>query len=230
MAQKPPPSATSETSQPKFPVGESTVNPIFREYKDDEARVQVNRENLPKQFLDKYKDWGDKLPEFEKKSIRAYTGLYFEGLNTDLRKCPAILDCLGEKEAELYRGIQGALETAPKLARPITVYRGVGIGIERKFMKKIEQAQQGNYEVSLYGITSTSMSPATASGFGNVVLELKAKTGAYVDSISANEGELEFIQDHNTEYRVTKIIKDAKVKSPDGSVTMTRTIVQMEQV
>ena len=141
--------------------------------------------------------------ERTKDAIRGYTDKRHGGtMNRDLRKCPSPPDCLRGNEED-FDIVQA--ETKKPLPAPTRVYRG----IYGEYAGQVAQAEPGT-EMTMHGFVSTSINKQAASDFSGyegqggakVVLEITAKTGAYVAGVSNFRNELELLQAHNTVYKV----------------------------
>ena len=158
-------------------------------------------------------------------AVRHYTGQGYIRINRALRSGtdPAALP---EEDQATLRGVRSALAAAPELPHAITAWRGLGLDsqAQAQFLAGCEAALKGKTAVEMRGITSTSLNPAIASGFGDVRLEIRAKKGMYINSVSTTPGEREFLIDHGAKYRVVGI-----KEVPFGGGRK-RKVIQMEQI
>lgn len=136
-------------------------------------------------------------------------GKGFEGIPKDIRKDAENLQKLAQQP----------------LKKPQIVYRGVS---KEVFDKQFAGLTKGQ-EIATKGFASTSTSSAIAKNFsgggqkGDVLLEIKAKTGAYIADKSAVRYEYEMVQAHGTKYRMVGIEQGKKGLRGD-------TIVMLEEI
>lgn len=116
------------------------------------------------------------------------------------------------------------------LAEPVTTYRGVALKEPTRsaFLSKMNDAALSGEAVQFSGITSTSLDPEIAGGHakGDVVFEIKAKTGAYIDPVSQVGGERELIQAHGTRYKVVAVQRRQQFRGVGSGVT----VYQMQEL
>lgn len=107
------------------------------------------------------------------------------------------------------------------LAKPTTVYRGIG---DDAFKKQFAGLEAGS-EIEMKGMVSTSLSPEIAGSFSDsTMLEIKAKRGLPVNDYSEFANEYEIVQAHGTKYRFIGIEEKAQI----GKDSMR--IIQLEEI
>jgi 2'-5' RNA ligase len=141
-----------------------------------------------------------------------YTGKGYEGLNAASRNCPPDFGCLDATQKKKFNVLESAIAAAPKFRQSVMLFRGIdagSIGLDK--LKGVFQAhKEAGSEFSLPSLTSTSSNPKTMGNeaFGGrtgLVLQIKAKTGLAVKSVSRKPDEEEVIQSARTRYKVTAI-------------------------
>ena len=147
------------------------------------------------------KAWAKQLSKAERKSIDYYSGTGYTKLNNYLRYGD------GNKTVAKNANLLTSALQQYNLKTPMTVYRGVSTSGLRKSLNG-EKLRVG----ALYddpGFSSTSISRYTALGFGSKLLlkiQLpKGNTGAYIDPVSYNVGEKEFLINPGANMIVTKV-------------------------
>lgn len=140
---------------------------------------------------------------------------------------------------ENAENISKLIERTPKLAEPITTWRGIKLDPEamESFLDQIDEAHYSGDPISLKGFTSSTMDPNVATkdfgggGSGGVMFEITANHGVYLPSIpnaTAIEDEREFLMNHGAKFRVVGVSKEP-FKNHKGEVNHHR-VVQLEQV
>jgi hypothetical protein len=154
--------------------------------------------------------------------IRRYTGSGSSSTNSRLWRNPQDFTA---SEAALQKTLEAAKDTPPDL-----VWRGIRrstVGKEGAFVE-INSVKVGDL-IQLNGFQSTSINPAFAHRWGSnelPLLEIKPKRGLYVDPISSNKGEQEFMLEHAARYRVVGV-KTINLNQGYGS-PIQRKILQLE--
>lgn len=120
----------------------------------------------------------------------------------------------------------------------------------KKFIDQFEGALKDGKLVQMAGIQSSSINSRVAGSFASlssssaesIVFEFSNKTGVYISglhraskvSLPFGEGEYEFLQKHNTQYRVVAVLRDvpANVWHAEASHGNTKpiTVIQLEEV
>ena len=162
-------------------------------------------------------------------AIRSYTGGSYRGMNRTLR-----LES-GAKWTPKTKSLQRWLVNAPPPPDDLVVWRGTHT-IGTSEISKSGKARKGQLVdidnigdgdvLQLNGFQSTAVRPEKAwrSG-GRTMLEIHPSCGAYVDIISANSGEKEFIMPHGQKFRVAGI-KKLKIINSSG-IKITLKVVQL---
>ncbi|WP_282804057.1 ADP-ribosyltransferase [Secundilactobacillus kimchicus] len=147
--------------------------------------------------------WSKHLNKTQKRAVHYYTGDGYTTINNALRN-----GSCSPKTAKKIKALRSALWKF-NLHKPLTVYRGIdwrGLKLSLSNHPVKVGAQYCDKAFS-----STSLSYGVASEFGNKVL-LKinvpiGRHGAYLDSISKNKGEKEYLLNPGTKMIVTRIQK-----------------------
>lgn len=182
----------------------------------DEWKIKLNKgeSKQPKEADELLKDtyeWERKLTPKEKNSVNWYTGGEYITMNKSLRECPQSMDCLSAELKRKKQEIDDALKKFPKRKTPVEVVRklSLGPGSLNAYLQGLEQAKQKGLSYHLPGFQSTTVQ-SDPSFPGNVELRIKAKSGAYVDSVSEMKGEFEWLMPHGLPFKIGKIVKSGK--------------------
>ncbi len=149
--------------------------------------------------------WAKKITPQQLRAIKYYTGDGYEAMNQALRNANKKIN--GKIQAKI-KAANGGLRQF-KLASPLTVFRGTSIeGVKHSLdTQGIEVGSQ--YLDPAY--SSTTLKKATAIQFSkHVILKINIPEGyhgAYVDPISKNKGEKEYLLDAGTRMIVTRLQK-----------------------
>jgi hypothetical protein len=129
-------------------------------------------------------------------------------------------------------GIDDAINDAPKLHRDLHVFHGLA-----GWHPGMEAYKHPERKIELPAYTSASLDPTMATSFGNrdrgghrhmlqIHLKKGSKHGIYVDHVSDNYGEKEFLIKHGTKFKIDRkptILKDRDKRSPAPWSTPTDT-------
>lgn len=143
------------------------------------------------------------------------------------------------------KALNGAIGEAGDLPKGTTVYRGLSVSSEEQaaMVAQFRGAAQSGGEITMSGISSTSLDPQVAANFadrgqGSIVFEMKPKSGAYVSELSgfdrtarAGKGlpENEVLLQHGKKYKVAAVQDDVslgKKKTKGWGMT----VVQLEEI
>ncbi len=180
-----------------------------------------------------------KLPQNQAKAIEEYTSDAYEDLNRKMRQCPPDFNCVkGGTFERLVAELEKAIANAPSLPEPVMAYRGVDMR-DLKLRSKMESNLKGclnsGTEFTFGQFVSTTIWAGNEfiedidkdSGF---IFQIKAKKGLYVESISSNPGEKEFLQSANTKYKVVAFVDDVKFWDVNKDASTRKQIVYLEEV
>lgn len=160
----------------------------------------------------------------ERHALREYKGVP-DRINEALRRDPDLMDKdLPDVEqgawqfqsrdaqiAETARAIEDAMDEAPRIKAPVTVYRGLRGATAKEFLK--------SESVTLNGFQSTSFDPRVAAAFlgmkehglatgvnpQGVLLQITAKYGLALGHAHSIAGEMEMLLPHGGSYAVTGV-------------------------
>ena len=163
--------------------------------------------------------WQSKLTEFERKGIIDYTGHWYSEMNTYLRegRIPS---------AEVQAKIDGATSGLSKWILPhdIITFRGANFHWTANLLGGTEeQLRDPAFLRSKIGKTvvdkgfmssGTHESSAWAADVEYTILNRKGISGMYVDAISRNSGEYEFLYNRDTSFVVRNIKTNRNGLSP----------------
>ena len=154
--------------------------------------------------------WKFMLTELERNGIIDYTDSWYSDMNTDLRE-----DRLSA--ADVQKRIDGATSGLSKwiLPQDIITFRGANLHWTANLLGGTEeQMRDPAFLRSKIGKTvidkgflsaGTHESSAWAADVAYTILSRKGISGMYVDAISRNAGEYEFLYNRNTSFVVRKI-------------------------
>ena len=159
--------------------------------------------------------WDQALVETERRGIYYYTGSYYSEMNTDLREGRT-------SRPDIEQMINGATSGLSKFhaADDVIVFRGSNLHWVANLLGGTE-AQMSNAAflrsrigriVTDRGFMSTGTHP-DSSWVADVNFKIyvnRGISGMYVDRISANSGEYEFLFNRDTSFRVHSITTDSR--------------------
>ncbi len=148
--------------------------------------------------------WGRTLSKSEVAAIRYYTDNGYDKINQALRQPQKATS------AKIKKSIQKISQGINRfnLTQPLTVFRGTSkVGLNKSLSGQPVKVG-GQYHDPAY--SSTTLSQMTALGFSadHVVLKInvpKGSYGAYIDPVSTNTGEREYLLKPDTKLIITKI-------------------------
>ncbi|WP_048734808.1 ADP-ribosyltransferase [Levilactobacillus koreensis] len=149
------------------------------------------------------KAWAGKLSAKQVKVVGDYTGDAYEQMNAALRdpNKPA-----SKQTQRRVRSLQTSLKSF-KLTKPLTVYRGTSKMGLKLSVGKVAVKPGVVYQDAAF--SSTSLNTTIAKSFASkVILKINLPVGyhgAYIDPISANKGEKEYLLNPGVKLVVTKI-------------------------
>ncbi|KRM07394.1 ADP-ribosyltransferase [Lentilactobacillus farraginis] len=167
-------------------------------------RVRNNAHEIDKLTQSSLK-WAKKLNQKQYRAIRYYTGNGYDVINQALRKSQKkMIKTTRSKISAINNGIHKF-----KLNAPLTVFRGTSlVGLKKSLADQAIQVG-GEYRDPAY--SSTTLDRMTALAFSqHVILRInipKGYHGAYVDPISENRGEKEYLMQAGTKMIITRLQK-----------------------
>ena len=182
--------------------------------------------NLEEELADRYQshlksvsEWADGYKDAKSRSmglaIKSYTGSGYESMNENLRRVTRFAKA-DPKWTPKTRAFQKFLVSGPPPPDDLVVWRGthsIGRITEKRgrpnwddeSLVKEAGVREGDV-LRLDGFQSTAIRPDKAwRQGGRTMLEIHPSCGAYVDRISANSGEKEFVLPHGQKFRVAGI-------------------------
>lgn len=196
--------------------------------------------------------WVRRRGSYEKDLIYAYTGDYYAAINEAARDNPLPVDPYTnpeggiplnrnypEKESpeQISRDLWNLLDRAPEPERPVTVWRSLDVTRSRSLgggaTSSAEWVESGTLSpgdvLTMEGFKSATVNPGMAANWksdkDSIIWEIKTRRGAFVDSESANAGELEWLIPPGWEFRVLGISRE-QIETRAGIVE--RWIVRIE--
>ena len=159
--------------------------------------------------------WQNDLTQSEQRGIREYTGSSYIEMNTNLRHGTL-------PSAEIQEYIDGATEGLSKWssAEDMMTYRGANLhwtanllgGTENQMSNAAFLQSRIGKMVTDKGFmsTGTHINSAWTNDVTYTIFARKGISGMYVDPISVNQGEYEFLFNRDTEFKVHMIKTDQK--------------------
>lgn len=150
----------------------------------------------------------------QRSALRDYTIFGYADLNAAMRRCPPDFSCVSGDDKEMMEQLESLLD-GQKLPEPVTVYRGLDLS-PRSVRKLLDAAralkESGSTDYRMPSISSTTFQPDAAADLGDsLTFHIRAKSGLYVESLSAASGEHELIQSSRCKYRVVGVDDSVKV-------------------
>jgi hypothetical protein len=171
----------------------------------------------------------ERLSDPQKAALRHYTRKGDELMNAHLRRDEAVTPEVAAEIEELHK----AFEDAPPFEHPVSVWRGIKVDFEKldELVGQFEAAAKSGEAVAFKGFTSTSANPEVALDFGEVVFEITAKKGLYLEPITQWEGEREILMPHGAKFKVHGIV-EANYAVSEGKSWSQKTVktIQLEQL
>ncbi len=201
------------------------------ELKSGDHIPDIKEQGAPKWLTDKAKAKRKALKPRYAKALLDYKAMHYAVINDDLRAGGA--SKMDQEVLESYQMVQyGLRDTRIEFDEPIKLYRGVAEMSKEDmatFVGQFEEALKTGKEVQLAGITSTSVNPSVAAGFGDVVFEITAKYGSAIDDDMDPEGEMEIAYRHNSRFRVLEIVDDVTVgKGKSQKSLLPKKVIRVE--
>lgn len=199
------------------------------ESEDESEDFQAEYENSRRMLARENERWAAKLKPAEVEAIDEYTNRSFDDLNAELRNKP--ISALNDERKTLYKNLVSAIKKF-SLDEPVNTFRGMTLDSEqtKALFEKLKESQENGKPISFKGMVSTTINPDVAAtefskSEDDVVLQMKAKSGAYLGALASGSenNEEEFLQSHGVKYRVVQISK----KRISGQL---RNVVEMEEV
>jgi len=171
-----------------------------------------------------------KNPEI-RSTIEVYTSDGYEVFNAQLRegkpdpkKVKEVASAFHISESEMQGMVDEGIPALDKITsldldKPITTYRGVDEHTTNEILKAAKKGK--GVTISDEAFQSTSINPEVAATFAarggsNVIMEITAKRGAYLETISYTPGDGEFLLPRNSKLRIDSVHEGVKMKIPEG--------------
>ncbi len=183
---------------------------------DDDSNTVVSGVQAEKLLTNHATEVNQQLGQHHLDAIESYTSMDgYAGLNRAMRSCPPNFECVQGDEKTKLDNIEDAIKISGKFPQPVMVHRGLVCGNSQTAAALAHAAQtalDGGHEFKMPSLTSTSTKDKVAqvsptSKDRGIAFKITARTGIYVDQISANKGEREMIQSAHTRYKVAKVEK-----------------------
>ncbi len=207
--------------EPEKPIEEDFVFPLEQRGDDREIGTVVGRIEVPEaiqmqgELISDVAAMNDNLID----ALEDYTGGGFEDLNLSLRRGEEIF----AEQAETTKQLD--MITSQSLGETTTVYRGMGSRSGPEFLENAERILNEGGTIRDDGFISTTLNPRVAGKFARqkpVMLQIRTKKGAYLESVTANKGEHEVLLPRATEFRVLGIDKKVQELSTGKEFTVVR--------
>jgi hypothetical protein len=168
------------------------------------SRLTAIRETNPDLQRVQKETWPAELTHGERVALQSFSGNAYAPINQALRsggKIPALYELT-------HARIQSAFAKAPPFSPPLVVSRGVRLpdNVLNKFLQELKDSQKTGKPYVMKGYGSSTVGPNVLPGFrGNVDIHVKATHGLDLYPISLYPQEKEFLLNHASTYRVTKV-------------------------
>ncbi|WP_288638738.1 ADP-ribosyltransferase [uncultured Lentilactobacillus sp.] len=177
----------------------------INDYTYSTKTIKLTKNGQKKLLKDSFK-WSKTLNKKEIKALQYYTGNGYVNINTALRNPNENITKKINQKINLIKYSIGTFE----LSSPLTVYRGVSLEGLRQSLSGVKTIADGD-QYQDHAFSSTSINKMIAVGFSSkVILKINLPAGyhgAYIDPISENKGEKEYLLKNNTKLITTKIQK-----------------------
>lgn len=167
----------------------------------------------PEQLTTAHKSLAAAMPELPPDQFEAmgdYTSGAYTEINQSLREGRA-----ATKAAAAIPHIVAAIDSAPTLTEPVTVYRGLRMTADQagKFLARVSQAKEAGELIEEPAFMSTSINPAVATGFASggsgsespVVFQISARKGLYLGESVGGTKEMELVLQRGSKFRVVGV-------------------------
>ena len=206
---------------------------------DDTPRISWNVDSSEGQakidaMIEHSHSWVSQLDADEMEAVAYYTSNGAQTINQYLRGDEEIRSVYSKRElAKRAKNLASALAKAPKLEKPVVVYRGLQSwdDVKNTVEDYVKEHPVGSImEMKLN--SSASFDPGVASGFADdIILEISTDTPAAVSNVSAwGTREREALLAAGDKYKVKAIKQGIAYGDKKDSVEKHWTIVQLEQV
>lgn len=178
--------------------------------------------------------WVSQLNADEMEAVAYYTSNGAQTINQYLRGDDEIRSVYSKRElAKRAKNLASALAKAPKLEKPVVVYRGLQSWDDAKITvdEYVKEHPVGSTMEAKFH-SSASFDPGVASGFSDdIILEISTNKPAAVSNVSAwGTREREALLAAGDKYKVKAIKQGIAYGDKEDSVEKRWTIVQLEQV
>jgi ADP-ribosyltransferase exoenzyme len=175
--------------------------------------------------------WVDNMSPEQSAAIAWVTGAGSEILSRHAHGVPQTYygeSYTNEQLEERARLVNEAFDAAPRMPKPVVLYRGIGSGYP---FDPEEVIQEGHYTAK--SILSASVNPGVANSFGykNVILEMKTRRFASPVNISGvGPREAEVMIKPGSRFKVTGVLRDVSFGWSKENMVDGYTVIQMEEV
>lgn len=206
---------------------------------DDQPRISWNTDSAEGRekidaMIEHSHSWVSNLNADEMEAVAYYTSNGASTINQHLREDEEINSVYSKREiAKRAKNLASALAKAPKLEKPVVVYRGLqswddaNINVD----EYIAQNPVGSTMEAKFH-SSSSFDPGVASGFADdIILEISTKTPAAVSNVSAwGTREREALLAAGDKYKVKAIKQGIAYGDSADSIKKRWTTIQLEQI
>lgn len=223
---KPAPKPDPDPAQPKPTAGDDEPRPLWAD-----SVVRRMGSAYEQRLSEHSLEYFDKLPDYARTSIKAYTGSSYADMNDYLRNGDKA--DVSENIKSRARNVVEALKGAPQLPEPTVVWRGMrahGVYGPERDAWAAETFTPGKV-IRMDGIQSTSIDPTFSASWGTsgVTLEIHTKHGLYVEPVTASDGEHEMLMNHKQAYKVIGI-KEVKIAASPTSPARMQKVIQLVHI
>lgn len=168
--------------------------------------------------------WSAGLSSGERNAIKAYTGSSYGAYRNEV--------AAGPPHKQHIQDFISAVEKAPKIDGPATIFRGIRDGeFTKELIEQIKQRGVGSIITeSAHQSTTRNPDKAFVGGSNDVLFQITSKTARHIESLSNFKSEQELLTLPNTQYRITRIIEGGTLTTPSGMNRKPKLIVNLEEI
>jgi hypothetical protein len=168
--------------------------------------------------------WASSLSTGERNSIKEYTDSSYGAYRVEVAAGPPYKQHISD--------FISAVEKAPKIDGPATVFRGVRDGeFTKELIDQIKQRGIGSIITeSAHQSTTRNPDKAFVGSKNGVLFQITSKTARHIESLSSYKSEQELLTLPNTQYRVLRIIEDGTFTTQTGMNMKPKLIVHIEEI
>ncbi len=166
------------------------------------------------------KSWYSKLSSEEKGTVKSYTGSSYGAIRQAVASGPPY-----DSHTQAFIS---AVEKAPQIKGPATIYRGIGGTFSKELQAQLKEVGVGAVLTeNAHQSTTRHPSKAFAGGQDSILFHITSKTARHIEDASSYPGEKELLVLPNTQFRVTRIIESPNLSGTHKSPGM---LIHLEEI